>query len=156
MESGILRWSDVTRTVRAASVRGLFGGNHRLSQLPDGSWSLAENTDAPDSGNGQARRLGDQLYLPHLLVGGAPIQIGGVPWTADPEPSLTLPAEISGSWVVLVGEISLVGDPADLIPPMSASLAIGSMPTSTETTLRIPLAIVFGRLVLSPVVRLEG
>jgi hypothetical protein len=154
MDRGLLRWQDVTRTVRGAAVRGLFGGNHRLSQLADGSWSLGK-MDEPEDITGQARRVGTRLYAPQITIAGQPLEIGGVAVDTEPEPffDLSVLGEVSG-WIIMVGEAQVTDSVVQA--PMSASLSVGVMPPSTSTLVRVPLALVNGRVVLTPALRLDA
>jgi hypothetical protein len=155
MERGLLRWQDVTRTIRRAALRGLFGGTHRVSQLADGSWSIAPEVEQEEAFTPFARRQGDQLYMPHINVGGEPIELGSVPWTADPEPFFDLANYPRTGWLVMFGEIVL-SELSEPQPPMAVSLVAGTMPPSSPSIVRVPLALLNGQLLLSPEVRIEG
>jgi hypothetical protein len=148
MEPGILRWEHVTRTVRAAAVRGFFGGNHRVSQLADGTWQISDGDDELVTASGMARRVGDQLFMPSVNFGGQPIELDGQPWDADPEPFFDLSSYSTSGWILMYGTIGVAD--GEIQPPMTAELTLGLMPASDMNVLHVPLAIVRGNLVLSP------
>jgi hypothetical protein len=152
--SPFLRWHDVTRSVRRASLRGLFGPNQQLRQLPDGSWTLSATAEEVEQVEVYARLEGNRLYMPQINVAGQPIELGGKPWTDEPEPFFDLTGVSGSLWRIMVGEIG-VSEDAELEPPMQVSL-LGALPASSSTMVRVPLALVRGPAVFSPVVRLQS